>query len=127
MEGAQSQSGPSWIQKLRGCSEIITIEPAIFLQTFTWGLASVIGQNLLIAKQCHDLGYSSQICGDIENHPKVEDEVETKVSELNMISTMLSALPDIAIAWGEQNSKLQTSDEQSRINKNPSKPGDLIC
>ena len=110
MEGAQSQSGHSWIQKLRGCSEIITIEPAIFLQTFTWGLASVIGQNLLIAKQCHDLRYSSQICGDIENHPKVEDEVETKVSELNMISTMLSALPCIVVAlfigpWSDRNGR----------------------
>ena len=95
---------------MRECLKIITIEPAIFLQTFTWGLGSVIGQNLLIAKQCHDLGYDSAVCGDIENHPSVEDEVETKVSELNMIMSMLSALPCIVVAlfigpWSDKNGR----------------------
>ena len=31
---------------------IITIEPAIFIQTLSWGLQSVISQNLLIEKCC---------------------------------------------------------------------------
>ena len=75
MEAGQGQSGQSWTKKMRDCLKIITIEPAIFLQTFTWGLGSVISQNLLIAKECHDLGYDSLVCGDIENHPSVEDEV----------------------------------------------------
>jgi len=99
-----------WIRRLRECRSVMTIEPVIFLQTFTWGLASVISQNLLIAKQCHDLGYDTETCDDIESHPSVEDEVETKVSELNMITSMLSALPCILVAlfigpWSDRNGR----------------------
>ena len=31
-------------------AKLITVEPAIFMQSFNWGLQSVISQNLMIAK-----------------------------------------------------------------------------
>ena len=42
---------PGWAARLTSIRTIITIEPAIFLQTFTWGLQSVITQNLMISKE----------------------------------------------------------------------------
>ena len=109
-EGAGSVQSPSWSWRFREALKIMTIEPVIFLLTFTWGLGSVISQNLLIAKQCHDLGYLKEICDDIESHPSVEENVQTKVSELNMITNMLAALPCIVVAlfigpWSDRNGR----------------------
>ena len=100
----------SWSVRIRAGFKIITIEPVIFLQTFTWGLSSVISQNLIIAKQCHDLGYHKDICDDIESHPSIEDEVQTEVSELNMVTNMISAIPCIVVAlfigpWSDRNGR----------------------
>ena len=39
-------------QKMVSLLTIISIEPAIFMQTFTWGLQMVITQNLMIEKVC---------------------------------------------------------------------------
>ena len=35
---------------LLAIAKLITVEPAIFMQSFNWGLQSVISQNLMIAK-----------------------------------------------------------------------------
>ena len=51
MEEQQNTRIP-WIQKVRQSLSLISLEPIVFLQTFTWGLASVIGQNLIIDKVC---------------------------------------------------------------------------
>ena len=51
MEPPDQPDQPGWGARLRSIRNIITIEPAIFLQTFTWGLQSVITQNLMISKE----------------------------------------------------------------------------
>ena len=100
--------GDSWGQKIVHVLGLISIEPAIFLQTFTWGLQMVITQNLIIEKVCRldlfyflqyfikcfrDLDYSEEVCAKIDNFPEAENAVQTRVSELNMALTMLSSLP----------------------------------
>jgi len=102
--------GDTWCQKVVHVLKLITIEPAIFMQTFTWGLQMVITQNLIIEKVCRDLEYSAEICAKIDDFPKAEDDVQTKVSELNMALTMLSALPSIVLAlfigpWSDKNGR----------------------
>jgi hypothetical protein len=37
---------------LEGWKLSTCIEPAVFLQTFSWGLQMVVSQDLLIAKTC---------------------------------------------------------------------------
>ena len=98
------------MQKLRDTLSLISLEPMIFLQTFTWGLSSVISQNLIIEKVCRDLGYSDNVCQDIDNHDKEDDEVQTRASELNMYFIVLSALPSIVVAlfigpWSDKNGR----------------------
>ena len=51
MEEQQDARIP-WLQKFRQSLSLLSLEPIVFLQTFTWGLASVIGQNLIIDKVC---------------------------------------------------------------------------
>ena len=42
----------TWLQKAKQSISLLSLEPVVFLQTFTWGLASVISQNLIIDKVC---------------------------------------------------------------------------
>ena len=42
----------SWYRMLEGWKLSTCIEPAVFLQTFSWGLQMVVSQDLLIAKTC---------------------------------------------------------------------------
>eukprot|EP00092_Neocalanus_flemingeri_P016667 GFUD01018030.1.p1 GENE.GFUD01018030.1~~GFUD01018030.1.p1 ORF type:complete len:510 (-),score=61.02 GFUD01018030.1:1014-2492(-) len=100
----------TWGQKMSHALNLITIEPAIFMQTFTWGLQMVITQNLIIEKVCRDLDYSAEVCAKIDNFPEAEDDVQTKVSEFNMAFSMLSALPSIVLAlfigpWSDKNGR----------------------
>ena len=44
--------GDTWRQKIVHVVGLISIEPAIFMQTLTWGLQMVITQNLIIEKVC---------------------------------------------------------------------------
>lgn len=102
--------GENWRQKMAHVLNLISIEPAIFMQTFTWGLQMVITQNLLIEKVCRDLEYSVDVCAKIDNFPQAENAVQTKVSELNMALSMLSALPSIVLAlfigpWSDKNGR----------------------
>ena len=48
----EQTSRTEWLQKIRQSLSLLSLEPIVFLQTFTWGLASVIGQNLIIDKVC---------------------------------------------------------------------------
>ena len=48
----EQTSRMEWLQKVRQSLSLLSLEPIVFLQTFTWGLASVIGQNLIIDKVC---------------------------------------------------------------------------
>jgi hypothetical protein len=43
---------PGWCRMLEGWKLSTCIEPAVFLQTFSWGLQMVVSQDLLIAKTC---------------------------------------------------------------------------
>jgi PCFT/HCP family folate transporter-like MFS transporter 1/3 len=102
--------GDSWGQKIVHVLGLISIEPAIFLQTFTWGLQMVITQNLIIEKVCRDLDYSEEVCAKIDNFPEADNAVQTRVSELNMALTMLSSLPSIVLAlfigpWSDKNGR----------------------
>jgi len=102
--------GDTWGQKMTHMLSLISIEPAIFMQTFTWGLQMVITQNLIIDKVCRDLGYSEEVCAKMNNFPEAEDNIQTKVSELNMALTMLSSLPSIVLAlfigpWSDKNGR----------------------
>ena len=97
-------------QRVKEALSLVSLEPVIFLQTFTWGLSSVIGQNLIIEKVCHDLGYSKTICDDIDNHDDEDDAVQTRVSEINMYTTILGALPCMLVAlfigpWSDRNGR----------------------
>ena len=91
-------------------AKLITVEPAIFLQSFNWGLQSVISQNLMIAKVCRDFGYNQTICANIDNHTSEENLVQAGVTSLNMNLQILSALPSIFLglfvgAWSDRNGR----------------------
>jgi len=97
---------------LMAFAKLITVEPAIFLQSFNWGLQSVISQNMMIAKVCHDFGYNKTICANIDdtNHTLEEDMVQAGVTSLNMNLQILSALPSIFLglfvgAWSDRNGR----------------------
>jgi len=98
------------VTRLTAVAKIITVEPAIFLQTFCWGLQSVISQDLMIAKICRDFGYNQTVCGDINNHTMSENVVQEEVTKLNMKLSMLTALPSIVLglfvgAWSDRNGR----------------------
>jgi len=102
--------GDTWRQKIVHVVGLISIEPAIFMQTLTWGLQMVITQNLIIEKVCRDLDFSEEVCANIDSFPKAENDVQTKASELNMALTMLSSLPSIVLAlfigpWSDKNGR----------------------
>ena len=91
-------------------AKLITVEPAIFLQSFNWGLQSVISQNMMIAKVCRDFGYNQTICANIDNHTMEENMVQVGVTSLNMNLQMLTALPSIFLglfvgAWSDRNGR----------------------
>ena len=50
-------------------------------------------QNLIIDKVCHDLGFNKTICANIDKYVKEDDQVQTKVSELNMYMNILGSVP----------------------------------
>ena len=52
----------TWGQKVKSALSNISLEPVIFTQAFTYGLSSVISQNLIIEKVCHDFGYNKTFC-----------------------------------------------------------------
>jgi len=88
----------------------ITLEPALFLQTFSWGLSMVIGQNLLIDKCCRDLGYEDEICSDINHFKLQNNKVQQRANIVNMYISILSALPSIFLAlflgpWSDKNGR----------------------
>jgi len=102
--------GETHWQKMVSLLSLISIEPAIFMQTFTWGLQMVITQNLMIEKVCRDLEYSDDICAKIDDHPEADNAVQTKVTELNMAVSMLTAIPGIVLAlfigpWSDKNGR----------------------
>ena len=99
-----------WSQRIKHALSLLSLEPIIFLQTFTWGLGSVIQQNLIIAKVCKDLGYSQDICDDINSHEVEEDAVQTRVSQINMYLSILGSLPCMLVAlfigpWSDKNGR----------------------
>jgi len=99
-----------WVQKMKDALSLLSLEPIIFLQTFTWGLGSVIQQNLIIAKVCKDLGYSQEICEDINNHDAEDDAVQTRASQINMYMSILGSLPCMLVAlfigpWSDKNGR----------------------
>ena len=108
MESAQERR--SWYQRLREGLSLVSLEPIIFLNSFTWGLCSVIGQNLLIEKVCHDLGYSDVVCTHIDDYDVEDDAVQTQVTKFNMYSSILSAIPGMILAlfigpWSDRNGR----------------------
>jgi len=102
--------GSQFAAGLMAFAKVITVEPAIFLQSFNWGLQSVISQNLMIAKVCRDFGYNATICANIDNHTMEENMVQAGVTSLNMNLQILSALPSIFLgffvgAWSDRNGR----------------------
>ena len=100
----------TWVHKMKDALSLLSLEPIIFLQTFTWGLGSVIQQNLIIAKVCKDLGYSPEICDDINNHDAEDDAVQTRASQINMYMSILGSLPCMLVAlfigpWSDKNGR----------------------
>ena len=102
----------SLIQKLKKLVKQISLEPIIFLLSVSWGLGNVIQQNLIIEKVCHDLGYTQDICDDIED-PKNEEEdiaVQTRTSKINMYISILESLPCSVVTlfigpWSDNNGR----------------------
>jgi len=97
-------------KRMSSLVKMISIEPAVFLQTLTWGLQMVINQNLIIEKVCRDLGYTDDVCRDIDNHPMEDNKVQTTVTQLNMVLSMMSAIPSIVLAlfigpWSDKNGR----------------------
>eukprot|EP00088_Acartia_fossae_P028786 TRINITY_DN29620_c0_g2_i1.p1 TRINITY_DN29620_c0_g2~~TRINITY_DN29620_c0_g2_i1.p1 ORF type:complete len:482 (-),score=0.43 TRINITY_DN29620_c0_g2_i1:270-1715(-) len=100
----------SFIQRTRRYLSVITLEPALILLTFSWGLSSVIGQNLIILKSCRDLGYSDSICSDINHHKHENIQVEKRAAVVQMYTSILAAIPSIVIAlfvgpWSDTNGR----------------------
>ena len=105
-----STESRTWVHKMKDALSLLSLEPIIFLQTFTWGLGSVIQQNLIIAKVCKDLGYSLEICDDINNHDAEDDAVQTRASQINMYMSILGSLPCMLVAlfigpWSDKNGR----------------------
>ena len=105
-----STESRTWVHKMKDALSLLSLEPIIFLQTFTWGLGSVIQQNLIIAKVCKDLGYSQEICEDINNHDAEDDAVQTRASQINMYMSILGSLPCMLVAlfigpWSDKNGR----------------------
>ena len=99
------------IQMLMDLVSHLSLEPIIFLHTFTWALGSVIQQNLVIEKVCHDLGYSPDICEDINTHDEENDVVQTRASQINMYLSILGSLPCSVVAlfigpWSDKNGRV---------------------
>ena len=99
------------IQKLTALVSHLSLEPIIFLHTFTWALGSVIQQNLIIGKVCHDLGFSEDICEDINNYDTENDVVQTQASQINMYLSILGSLPCSVVAlfigpWSDKNGRV---------------------
>ena len=70
----------------------------------------MIQQNLIIAKVCKDLGYSQDICDDINSHEEEEDAVQTRASQINMYLSILGSLPCMLVAlfigpWSDKNGR----------------------
>ena len=102
----------SLIQKLKNMLKQVSLEPIIFLQAIAWGLGPVIQQNLIIEKVCHDLGYSQDICDDIDSPDNEEEDiaVQTRVSELKMYISILESLPCSVVTlfigpWSDKNGR----------------------
>jgi len=101
---------PSLKEKVKLALKMISIEPALFMMTFSFGLTMVINQNLIIDKVCRDLGYSQAICIDIDSHPEEDDNVQTRVSQINMGLNIFAAIPSIILAlfigpWSDKNGR----------------------
>jgi len=99
-----------WVQRARHVMSLLSLEPIVFLQTFTWGLSSVISQNLVIEKVCRDLGFSVAVCKDINNHDAENSAVEARTSEINMYMSILSSIPCMVVAlfigpWSDRNGR----------------------
>jgi len=104
------QEQRTWGQKAKSAISKVSLEPIIFTMTFGWGLCMVISQNLIIDKVCHDLGFNKTICANIDKHVKEDDQVQTKVSELNMYMNILGSVPCMLVAlfigpWSDKNGR----------------------
>ena len=102
----------SLIQKLKNTVKQVSLEPIIFLQAIAWGLVPVIQQNLIIGKVCHDLGYSEDICNDIDSPDNEQEEtaVQTRASQINMYISILESVPCSVVTlfigpWSDSNGR----------------------
>ena len=89
MEENQTESW-SLTWKLKNAVRHINLEPIIVLQAIDCGIEPFIRQNLIIANVFHDLGYSQDICDDIDSNDNADEEiaVQIKVSEINMSQSL---------------------------------------
>ena len=100
------------IQKLKNMLKQVSLEPIIFLQAIAWGLVPVIQQNLIIGKVCHDLGYSEDVCNDIDSPDNEQEEtaVQTRASQINMYISILESVPCSVVTlfigpWSDNNGR----------------------
>lgn len=92
------------LQPLKKYLKSITIEPMVLIYIF--GLATLFGAqvptNLLIWKLCtKDLNYTEEICGNLsaEDNEEVENEVQRKLQDFEMISQWIKTTPTLVYAF----------------------------
>jgi MFS transporter, PCFT/HCP family, solute carrier family 46, member 3 len=65
----------------------ITVEPVMFLYMFAYMLTSVVEQRFFIDKACRvDLGYSDEICSNIETNSTEKVVVQKYVAEFTQVN-----------------------------------------
>ena len=87
---------------IRSISNLITLEPLIFLLTFGMQVLNggQIQTNLLLWKICHlELNYDENICSNLtlDEYNTINDEVQAKANSFLMISEWLMSGP--AFIW----------------------------
>jgi len=95
---------------MRSLINKISLEPAIPFFTVTFGLSVVVGQNLVTEKCCRELGFTEDVCSDINHHIKENEIVQKKVNVVMMWTSILTAIPSIVLVlfvgpWSDKNGR----------------------
>ena len=73
----------------------VTVEPMVFFFFLALAMTGSAAQLMYIAKVCHHLNYTSEVCANLEKpeNQLERTDVQDQVSKLQTISTVIGFLP----------------------------------